>query len=110
MGFFHMFGDRRMPIWGVAAILSNLLLAVVIASEQRWIYCVSLFALILFVSRYSRLSKPTNRIQTEAAKTAMALNNSRELQAAWDESLIIRVPLLVIPLLAQCLVLLLALR
>ena len=23
MGFFHIFGDARMPIWGVLAILSN---------------------------------------------------------------------------------------
>ena len=27
MGFIHLFGDRRMPIWGVLAILSNLPLA-----------------------------------------------------------------------------------
>ena len=26
MGFIHVFGDARMPIWGVSAILSNLLL------------------------------------------------------------------------------------
>jgi len=26
MGFIHLFADRRMPIWGVSAILSNLLL------------------------------------------------------------------------------------
>ena len=25
MGFLHMFGDARMPIWGVSAILSNIL-------------------------------------------------------------------------------------
>ena len=36
MGFFHMFGDTRMPIWGVAAILCNLLLAVVSRGEQCW--------------------------------------------------------------------------
>ena len=28
MGFFHLFADARMPIWGVLAILSNLLLVV----------------------------------------------------------------------------------
>ena len=28
MGFFHMFADARMPIWGVSAILSNFLLVV----------------------------------------------------------------------------------
>src|SRR5690348_2072718 len=35
MGFFHMFADARMPIWGVLAILSNLLLVVLSRSGQR---------------------------------------------------------------------------
>src|SRR6516164_8825303 len=42
MGFLHMFGDARMPIWGVAAMLSNFLLAVLSRSEQRWFYFASL--------------------------------------------------------------------
>ena len=108
MGFFHMFGDARMPIWGVAAILCNLLLAVVSKVEQRWFYLASLVMLILFVIPYGRLSKPINQIQTEAAKTGKSLENGRELQASWDRSLIIRVPLLVVSLLAQCLALLVA--
>src|SRR6202007_1005658 len=53
MGFFHMFGDARMPIWGVSAILSNVLLAVLSRSEERWFYIASLFALILFVVIYA---------------------------------------------------------
>ena len=108
MGFFHMFGDARMPIWGVSAILSNLLLAVFNRSEQRWFYFASLFLLILFVIGYSRLSKPINQIQTEAAKNGNNLEKGRELQASWDRSLMIRVPLLAVSLLAQCLVLLVA--
>jgi hypothetical protein len=108
MGFFHMFGDARMPIWGVAAILCNLLLAVVSKVEQRWFYLAALVMLILFVITYGRLSKPINQIQTEAAKTGKTLENGRELQASWDRSLIIRVPLLVVSLLAQCLALLVA--
>ena len=108
MGFFHMFGDARMPIWGVAAILANAVLAVLSRGEQRWLYIASLVMLILFVIGYSRLSKPINQIQTEAAKTGKSLENGRELQASWDRSLIIRVPLLVVSLLAQCLVLLVA--
>jgi hypothetical protein len=35
MGFLHMFADARMPIWGVSAILSNLLAAVFSKSGQR---------------------------------------------------------------------------
>jgi hypothetical protein len=97
-----------MPIWGVAAIGSNLLLAVISRSEQRWFYLASLVMLILFVISYARLSRPINQVQTEAAKNGASLDNGRELQRAWDRSLIIRVPLLVVSLLAQCLVLLAA--
>jgi hypothetical protein len=35
MGFFHMFGGARMPIWGVAAMLSNILL-VWVKSSGVW--------------------------------------------------------------------------
>jgi len=108
MGFFHMFGDARMPIWGIAAILCNIVLAVLSRGEQRWFYVASLFMLILFVIGYARLSKPINQLQTEAAKTGKTLSNGRELQASWDRSLLIRVPLLVASLLGQCLVLLIA--
>ena len=108
MGFFHLFADARMPIWGVSAILSNLLLVVLSRSGQRWFYLASLVMLILFVIGYFRLSKPINQIQTEAAKTGKSLNNGRELQASWDRSLMTRVPLLVVSLLAQCLALLVA--
>ena len=108
MGFFHMFADARMPIWGVSAILANLLLAVFSRGGERWFYCASLLMLILFVILYNLLSKPINRIQTEAAKTGKRLDNVRELQESWDKVLLIRVPLLVVSLLAQCLVLLAA--
>ena len=108
MGFLHMFADVRMPIWGISTILSNLLLFVLSRSGQRWFYFVSLLMLILFVILYNRLSKPINRILTEAAKTGERLDNGRELQASWDSVLLIRVPLLVVSLLAQCLALLVA--
>ena len=105
-GFFHLFADARMPIWGVSAILSNLLLVVLSRSGQRWLYLASLLMLILFVILYNLLSKPINRIQTEAAKAGERLDNGRELQASWDRVLLIRVPLLVVSLLAQGLALL----
>jgi len=108
MGYLHMYGDARMPIWGVSAISSNLLLALVSAGGQRWLYSASLSTLILFVIIYNRWSKPINRLQTEAARTGATLDHGRELQASWDRSTMIRVPLLVASLLAQSLVLLLA--
>ena len=68
MGFLHMFGDARMPIWGVSAVLSNLLLAALSRSEQRWFYFASLLMLILFVIAYVRLSKPINQLQNRSGK------------------------------------------
>jgi hypothetical protein len=108
MGFLHMFGDARMPIWGVSAILSNALLVVFSGSEQRWLYAASLAMLILFTIFYARLSKPINQLQTAAAKAGKPLDNARELQAAWDRSLWIRVPLLVASILVQAFAVLIA--
>ena len=106
MGFFHVYGDARMPIWGVLAILSNLLLGLLTRGGHRGLYLLSVSVLILFVVLYNRLSKPINRLQTEAAKTRGMLDNARELQASWDRSVMIRTPLLVVSLIAQCLALL----
>ena len=102
IGFLHTFADARMPIWGVSAILSNILLVLFSRTWQCWFYAVSVVMLLLFVIVYDRLSKPINRLQTEAAKTGGSLDNGRELQASWDRSLMIRVPLLVFSMLAQC--------
>jgi hypothetical protein len=106
MGFVHLFGDARMPISGVLAILSNLLLALFSRSGHRGFYLLSLAVLILFVVIYDRLSKPINRLQTEAAKTGGRLDSARALQASWDRSLMMRVPLLAVSMLAQCVALL----
>ena len=106
MGFFHSFADARMPVWGVLAILSNLLLALFGGSGHRVFYLTSLGMLIVFLVIYNLLSKPINRLQTEAARTGVNLDNARELQASWDRSVMIRTPVIVVSLLAQCLALL----
>ena len=90
----------------VLAIVSNLLLAVKNGGEQRWAYLVPLALLALFVVLYNLLSKPINKVQTEAARNGAILSHARELQASWDKVLWIRVPLLVVALLAQCFALL----
>jgi hypothetical protein len=95
-----------MPICGVLAILSNLLLGLLTRGGLRGLYLLSISVLILFVVLYNRLSKPINRLQTEAAKTGGRLDNARELQASWDRSVMIRTPLLVASLIAQYLALL----
>jgi len=102
MGLIHLFGDRRMPVWGILAMLSNFLLVLFNGSGHRGFYLFSVAMLILLVVIYERFSKPINRIQTEAAKTGGRLDNARVLQASWDRSLMMRVPLLAVSMLAQC--------
>ena len=102
MGFIHLFGDARMPVWGISAILSNFVLALFSGSGHRGFYFASLSMLILFVVIYNRLSKPINRLQTAAATTGGRLDGARVLQASWDRSLTMRVPLLAVSMLAQC--------
>jgi len=101
MGFIHLFGDKRMPVWGILAILSNFLLVLFNRNAHRAWYLLSLCMLILFVVVYDRFSKPINRLQTEAAKTGRRLENARVLQASWDRSLLTRVPLLAVSMCVQ---------
>ena len=101
MGFIHLFGDRRMPIWGILAMFSNLFLILVSRSWHRAFYLLSLSMLILFVFIYDRFAKPINRLQTEAAKKGTRLDNARVLQVSWDRLLVMRVPLLAVSMFAQ---------
>jgi hypothetical protein len=101
MGYIHAFGDARMPIWGVLAILSNLFLSLLARGGHRGFYLLSFSVLVVFVVIYNRLSKPINRLQVEAAKAGKTIENARELQASWDRSVMIRVPLLCVSMFAQ---------
>ena len=96
MGLLHMFAEARMPIWGVLAIFSNILLAVFSSAGQRGFYAVSILKLLSFLIVYGRLSKPINRLQIESGQNRRSLDNGRELQALWNPSLVIRVPLLIV--------------
>ena len=98
----HLFGDRRMPIWGILAMLSNVLLLWISKGGYRLCYLLSLSMLILFVFIYNRFSKPINRRLTEAAKAREPLDNARALQNAWDRTLLMRVPVLAVSMIAQC--------
>ena len=68
MGFLHMFADARMPIWGVSAILSNILVVVFCRTWQHWLYAVSLLMLLLFVIVYNCLSKPNQSASNRSGK------------------------------------------
>jgi hypothetical protein len=61
-----------MPIWGVTAILRNIVVAVLSRGEQRWIYVASFLMLILFVIGYARLSEPIIKFKLKRQKPEKA--------------------------------------
>ena len=98
MGFIHLFGDRRMPTG--LAISSDLLLVLFGGSRHRAFYLLSLSMLILFVVIYNPSQNQSIGFKA-AAKTGGRLDGARVLQASWDRSLTMRVPLLAVSMLAQ---------
>jgi|SRR5215469_7900749 len=97
--------------WETLGRLGDLVQFLADRVKQKWTALV-LFRIALnadSVCRYlCSLVKTINRLQTEAARTGESPNNGRELKASRDRSVMIRVPLLVVSLRAQCLVLLVA--
>jgi hypothetical protein len=61
MGYIHDFGDRRMPIWGSLAILSNFLLVLFSRSGHRAFYLLSLSMLIKANQSASNRSRQNGR-------------------------------------------------
>ncbi len=92
MGQMHYFGDRRMPIFGAAALVSSSVLAWL----EWWrhhspAYGAVSAALLVHLIIYLRFSQPINKIQTQAARSDRSLDNARVLQRSWDRTLIGRV-------------------
>src|SRR5689334_5421924 len=68
MGFIHLIGDARMPVWGISAILSNFVLALFSRSGHRGFYFASLSMLIVFVLIYKSFVKANQSASNRSGK------------------------------------------
>ncbi|WP_114936633.1 DUF1772 domain-containing protein [Mucilaginibacter endophyticus] len=98
MGHFHEVADARMPLVGVAAILSTLLQVMVagLHTFQGQLAAISLAALLTHLAIYFTIARPVNNIMVDAVKFGRIVNNIRELQQRWDRVIGLRAALLFI--------------
>lgn len=85
LGRVHRYGDRRMPIPGVIAILAAAVAEVASADAlPRTGAALSLVALIAWLSIYLKVSAPVNRRLRTAAAHGLVPVDTRMLQNRWD--------------------------
>jgi Domain of unknown function (DUF1772) len=110
MGQIHRFGDRRMPIPGVAGLVAAALAAVLAGvSGHGWTAvaaAVATLSLIAWLVIYGRVSAPVNKKLTAAAEQGRTAPDARTLQRTWDGVINARAALQAVALGALCLALL----
>lgn len=88
MGRVHQYGDRRMPVPGVLAVLASAATAALAVLTAHWPQAIAagaaLVPLVIWIGLYTRVSAPINRQLTVAVDAGRSLPNGRELQAQWD--------------------------
>lgn len=108
-GRVHRYGDRRMPVPGVAGIVGAAATAVLAAVAAHWAQAiaaaVALVLLSVWLVLYLRVSAPINRRLTAAADAGRPLADGRLLQARWDRIIGARAALQGVALAGLCIAL-----
>lgn len=85
VGRIHHFGDRRLPVPGITAIVAaGAALAATTASSARVAVGLALAAMLAWLAIYLRVSAPLNRRLRAAVTAAVPPRETRELQNRWD--------------------------
>jgi hypothetical protein len=105
-GNVHLYGDRRMPLPGVAGLLASAASAALFGVTGHWANAVSalvaLAVLLVWLLLYLRISVPINKQLTNAARTGQVPSNARVLQHNWDRIITARAALQGAALIAMC--------
>jgi len=91
-GHFHEVADKRMPFFGVTAILTTIAQVIIygIHSISGKLAMAALLGMISQLLIYIFISKPVNDTMVDSVKYGRVLNNVRELQERWDKVIIWR--------------------
>jgi hypothetical protein len=91
VGRIHHFGDRRLPVPGITAIVAaGTALAVTTDSSARIAVGLALAAMLGWLTIYLRVSSPLNRRLRAAATAVIPRQEIRELQNRWDAVIVAR--------------------
>jgi Domain of unknown function (DUF1772) len=99
LGRVHEYGDRRLPLPGVASIVATAVAtAATDSTASRIAGAAALAALLAWLAIYLRVSAPINRQLRAAAATHIVLPQTRSLQRHWDSVIWVRAALQTIAL------------
>lgn len=105
-GNVHRYGDRRLPLPGVAGTLAAAASAALFGATGQWanavVALVALAVLLVWLVLYLRISAPINKQLTSAARTGDVPSNARALQGNWDRIITARAALQGVALTALC--------
>jgi hypothetical protein len=105
-GNVHLYGDRRMPLPGIAGLLAAAASAALFGVTGHWANAVAalvaLAVLLVWLLLYLRISAPINKRLTNAARTGQVPSNARALQHNWDRIINARAALQGAALVALC--------
>lgn len=94
MGLTHYYGDKRMPVPGVAGVVATALtlVAAVFTGSVTAIAsgAVALLALVVWLVIYGRISTPVNKLLSAAALAGTTAPDARQLQKTWDSVINVR--------------------
>ena len=99
IGRIHEYGDRRLPVPGVASILAAALaIALSDTSPARLGAAIALVALLAWLAIYLRISAPINKQLRAAAADQTVPADTKTLQHDWDRVIWLRAALQTIAL------------
>src|SRR5262245_52134096 len=97
MAHLHAVADRRMPLFGGAALVGTVLL-VAFGASARAPAAISLVAQLFWLALYLRVAKPINAQMIATTRSGTAAPDARALQTRWESILVPRSILLGIAL------------
>jgi len=99
MGRIHEYGDRRLPVPGVVAMLAAAAtLGFASSTTTRGAAGVALLSLVIWLAVYLRISAPVNKRLRAAASNHTVPPDTRALQSRWDSVIWLRAGLQAIAL------------
>lgn len=102
----HYYGDRRLPIAGVAGVVltaATLALSAIAGSiASAALAAVALAALLLWLLLFARIAKPINTTLTAAALEGTVPADARALQDRWESIISLRATLQGLALVLLC--------
>lgn len=86
MGHTHLIADKRMPVFGITALLCTVICIILNINNlsSACLLCAALLMLLSHLYLYMSIAKPVNKAMTAGVVNNIIPGNIRALQNRWD--------------------------